>query len=98
MEGLNNSVGHVACQATTITAQGKHLTVLLNGEVVNEIDLARWKDGKVNPDGSEIPNWLQGKPWKEMPTRGRIGFQGRHTGAGILFRTLKVLRLPTANL
>lgn len=60
---------------------------------MNQIDLSRWTDGKSNPDGSEMPKWLQGKPWSEMPYQGRIGFQGRHAGAGIEFRTLKLLRL-----
>jgi hypothetical protein len=77
----------------TITAMGPKIIVVLNGEVVNEIDLTRWKDGKLNPDGSEMPKWLQGKPWYEMPTKGRIGFQGRHAGAGIEFRQIKWLRL-----
>lgn len=77
----------------TLTAQGPNITVVLNGEVVNEINLTRWKDGKLNPDGSEKPKWLQGEPWSEMPRKGRIGFQGRHAGAGIEFRNLKLLRL-----
>lgn len=77
----------------TITTQGLRITVVLNGEVVNEIDLTQWSDGKLNPDGSEIPEWLQGKPWKDLPSKGRLGFQGRHAGAGIEFRKAKLLRL-----
>ena len=77
----------------TITAQGSQITVVLNGEVVNEINLNQWKDGKMNPDGSEMPQWLQGRPWAEMPDKGLIGFQGRHAGAGIEFRNVKLLRL-----
>lgn len=77
----------------TITTQGPKITVVLNNEVVNEIDLQQWKDGKMNPDGTEMPPWLHGKPWREMQAKGRIGFQGRHAGAGIEFRNLKLLRL-----
>lgn len=77
----------------TITAQGPKITVVLNNEVVNEIDLTRWKEGKLNPDGSEMPPWLQGRPWSNMPMKGRLGFQGRHAGAGIEFRQVKLLRL-----
>ncbi len=77
----------------TLTAQGPKITVVLNNEVVNEIDLTQWKDGKLNPDSSEMPKWLQGKPWSELPRKGRIGFQGRHAGAGIEFRHIKWLRL-----
>ncbi len=28
---------------------GPKITVVLNGEVVNEIDLTRWNDGTLNP-------------------------------------------------
>lgn len=77
----------------TITDQGTRLTVLLNGEVVNEIDLARFTDGAQNPDGSEVPSWLRGQPWSQRPKLGRIAFQGRHAGAGIEFRNVKLLRL-----
>lgn len=78
----------------TITAQGPRLTVVLNGEVVNEIDLAKFTDGKLNPDASEVPAWLQGQPWSQLAKQGRIGFQGGHAGAGIEFRAVKILRLP----
>ncbi|MBI5691087.1 MAG: DUF1080 domain-containing protein [Verrucomicrobia bacterium] len=77
----------------TLTVQGPRLTVVLNDEVVNEIDLTRWTSGTQNPDGSAIPDWLHGKPWSELPTKGRIGFQGRHAGAGIEFRKIKLLRI-----
>ena len=38
-------------------------------------------------------NQPKGKPWSEMPTKGRIGFQGRHAGAGSKFRKVKLLKL-----
>lgn len=79
----------------TITCQGPRITVVLNGEVVNEIDLTRFTDGKKNPDGSEAPNWLQGQPWSTLPTKGRIGFQGRHAGAGLEYRDIRLLRLQS---
>ncbi len=79
----------------TITTQSARITVVLNGEVVNDINLAQWSDGKRNPDGTEIPEWLRGKPWKDRPKVGRLGLQGRHGGAGIEFRHLKLLRLPS---
>lgn len=77
----------------TLTAQGPTITVILNGEVVNAIDLTHWKDSKLMPNSSEMPKWLQGKPWAEMPHKGRIGFQSRHALAGIEFRKVKLLRL-----
>lgn len=77
----------------TLTAQGPTITVVLIGEVVNTIDLTQWKDSKLIPESSEMPKWLQGKPWAEMPNKGRIGFQSRHAVAGIEFRKVKLLRL-----
>jgi hypothetical protein len=41
-----------------------------------KMNMSRWTSAKVNPDGSEIPAWLS-KPLAELPSRGRIGFQGK---------------------
>jgi hypothetical protein len=81
----------------TITCVGPKLHTLLNGETVSEVDLSQWTSGKTNPDGTEIPKWLQGTPFAQLPTRGRIGFQGRHAGAGIFFRNIKILALPASS-
>ena len=76
----------------TITCQGKMITIVLNGELVNEIDLSQWTSAKTNPDGSEIPAWLS-KPKAELPTRGFVGLQGKHAGAPIYFRNVRVHEL-----
>jgi len=73
----------------TITCVDKMIFVLLNGEQIIEMDMKLWTDAKVNPDGSEIPSWLS-KPVAELPTHGFIGFQGKHAGAPIYFRNLKI--------
>jgi hypothetical protein len=73
----------------TITCRGANITVALNGAVVNQMDMTQWTSAKKNPDGSDIPPWLS-KPKAELPTRGRIGLQGKHAGAPIFFRNLKV--------
>jgi hypothetical protein len=73
----------------TITCKGPRIAVLLNGEVVTDIDMKKWTSAKKNPDGSEIPPWLS-KPMAELPTKGRIGLQGKHAGAPIYFRNVKV--------
>jgi len=73
----------------TVTCKGKRITVALNGAVVNEMDLDQWTSAKKNPDGSDIPPWLS-KPKAELPTRGHIGLQGKHAGAPIYFRNIKV--------
>ena len=65
---------------------------MLNGEEVNKVNIKRWTSAKTNPDGSEIPPWL-GKPLAELPMKGHIGFQGKHAGAPIYFRNIKVKEL-----
>jgi hypothetical protein len=54
----------------TITCVGQKLWVRLNNEMIIEMDMSRWTSAKVNPDGSEIPAWLN-KPLAELPLRGR---------------------------
>ena len=50
---------------------------------------SKWTSAKKNPDGSEIPPWLS-KPKAELATKGHIGLQGKHAGAPIYFRNLKI--------
>ncbi len=79
----------------TITCRGPLITVVLNGEKVTEMDMRKWTSAKMNPDGSEIPAWLS-KPKAQLPTRGRIGLQGKHAGAPIYFRNIKIKALGIA--
>lgn len=76
----------------TVACKGKMIYVLLNGELVTEADLSKWTSAKKNPDGSEIPPWLS-KPMSELATKGHIGFQGKHGGAPIFFRNMKIKQL-----
>ncbi|MDD2598615.1 MAG: DUF1080 domain-containing protein [Kiritimatiellae bacterium] len=76
----------------TITAIGQKIKVAVNGEITVDADLADWKSATTNPDGSAIPSWLN-KPWAEMPTRGKIGLQGKHGQATIYFRSIKIKEL-----
>ncbi len=73
----------------TITCQDHQITIVLNGEEVNAMDMRKWTSAKQNPDGSEIPDWLS-KPKAELATQGYIGLQGKHAGAPIYFRNIKV--------
>ncbi len=73
----------------TITCKGPMIYVLLNGQQVNQIDMRKWTSAKKNPDGSEIPPWLS-KPLADLPLKGHIGLQGKHSGAPIYFRNLKI--------
>ncbi len=76
----------------TITCKDQQIDVVLNGEHVTSMDMSNWTSAKTNPDGTEIPEWLS-KPLAELPTHGRIGLQGKHAGAPIWFRNLKIKEL-----
>ena len=76
----------------TVTCKGASIEVMLNGELVTQIDMKKWTSAEKNPDGTAIPAWLS-KPLAELPTHGRIGLQGKHGGAPIYFRNLKIKKL-----
>jgi hypothetical protein len=76
----------------TITCKGPMISVVLNGEKVTEMDMRKWTSAKTNPDGSEIPSWLS-TPFAELPTVGYIGLQGKHAGAPIWFRNVRIKQL-----
>ena len=73
----------------TVSCMGREISVTLNGEKVTGMDMSLWTSAKTNPDGSEIPPWLS-KAKAELPTRGRIGLQGKHAGAPIYFRNIRI--------
>jgi hypothetical protein len=75
-----------------ITAKGKNIQVSLNGKKITQMDMSLWTSGKTNPDGSEIPSWLP-KPYAGIPTKGYIGFQGKHGEALIWFRNIRIKEL-----
>jgi hypothetical protein len=75
-----------------VTCKGPSIVVELNGEKVTDFDMKKWTDAKKNPDGSDIPAWLS-KPAAELPTKGKIGLQGKHAGAPIYFRNMKIKAL-----
>lgn len=76
----------------TITCIDNMIYVLLNGDQVNEIDLSKFTDAKMNPDGTEAPEWLSRAP-STLPTIGKIGFQGKHAGAPIYFRNIRITEI-----
>ena len=76
----------------TITCKGKIITVVLNGEQTCEMDMSKWTSAKKNPDGSGIPGWLS-KPKAALPLKGHVGFQGKHAGAPIYFRNIRIKEL-----
>jgi hypothetical protein len=73
----------------TITCKERMIHVMLNGELVTTMDMSKWTDPKKNPDGSNIPGWLS-KPAATLPLDGYIGLQGKHAGAPIWFRNMRL--------
>ncbi len=76
----------------TITCVGQKIWIVLNGELVNECDMAKFTSAKTNPDGTPVPSWLS-NPMATLPLHGYIGFQGKHAGAPIYFRNIKIKEL-----
>jgi len=76
----------------TVTCKDKMIYVMLNGELVTTMDRSKWTDGRKNPDGSTIPNWMP-TPFAKLPTKGKIGLQGKHAGASIFFRNIRIQKL-----
>ena len=76
----------------SIRCVGQQIDVVLNGKHVTSMDMSRWTSGKTNPDGSKIPEWLP-RPYAGIRTKGRIGLQGKHAGAPIWFRNVKIKSL-----
>jgi hypothetical protein len=73
----------------TITCRDSMIHVVLNDSLVNTMNMNLWTSAENNPDGSEIPSWLS-RPLADLPTQGQIGLQGKHAGAPIYFRNLKI--------
>jgi len=72
-----------------VTCKGKIIEVVLNGKKITRMDMSKWTSGKLNPDGSKIPDWLP-KPFAELTTKGMIGLQGKHGDATIWFRNVRI--------
>ena len=75
-----------------IACKGQVIHVILNDALVTEMDMSKWTSATKNPDGSDIPSWLS-TPFAELPTKGKIGLQGKHAGAPIWFRNIKIKEL-----
>jgi hypothetical protein len=76
----------------TITCVDKKIWVVLNDELVNVCDMNLYTSAKTNPDGTESPSWLS-NPMATLSLHGYIGFQGKHAGAPIYFRNIKIKEL-----
>jgi hypothetical protein len=75
-----------------VACKDKIIHVILNGSLVTEMDMSLWTSAEKNPNGTDIPSWLS-TPFSVLPTQGKIGFQGKHAGAPIWFRNIKIKEL-----
>ncbi len=76
----------------TIICEGPFIDVILNGSLVNSMDMRQWTSPVNNPDGSAKPAWLN-QPLQQHPSKGKIGLQGKHAGAPVYFRHLRIKSL-----
>lgn len=77
-------------QKMLIRADGQKIDVWLNGKHASKMNMAEWKENKTTPSGAAIPSWLTQNKKCEMPTKGKIGLQGKHGGAATDFRNVKI--------
>lgn len=75
-----------------VFCQGQKIKVVLNGQEVSNMDMSKWTSATTNPDGSKIPSWLS-TPFSKLATEGYIGLQGKHAGAKVYFRNMKLILL-----
>ena len=62
-----------------------------NGTIETPANLAKFTDAAKNPDGSETPVRQRSfYPWAQIPTCGKVGFQGIHGGGAVHVKSLKV--------
>lgn len=76
-----------------IVCKGQQIDAWLNGKHVSKINLADWKENKMGPDGTVIPQWLTAQKKCDMATKGRIGLQGKHGAANCKYRNVKIRQL-----
>ena len=72
-----------------ITAQGSMLKVHLNGEQIIDMNLDRWTEPGLNPDGTK--NKFK-TALKDFKREGHIGFQDHNNG--VSFRNVRIKPLP----
>jgi hypothetical protein len=74
----------------TITAKGPRITVVLNGETIQDVNLDEQKEGIKRHDDSPAP------PLKDRPRKGHIGFQELSRGgdgAHVMIRNARIMVL-----
>ena len=84
-----NNARRDAWNQYVITARGPIITVELNGEKINEMNLDQWTTAGKNPDGSDNKYRTALKNFKR---EGHIGFQDH--GHKVWYRNVRIRPLP----
>ncbi|MDP6523096.1 MAG: DUF1080 domain-containing protein [Kiritimatiellia bacterium] len=84
-------VGNGEWNHVTLTCKDNMITIVINGEVINEMDVNKWTTGNKNPDGSK--NKFK-TPIKDFKREGHIGLQDH--GAKVTYRNIKIKELIKA--
>ena len=80
-----------------VICKGRKITVILNGEKINEIDTAEWTDAKKSPAGTDIEGKFQGRSLSTFEPYGYIGFQGLHGNSPMRIRNAVISPITNAD-
>lgn len=80
-------------QKMRVRADGQKIDVWLNDKHVSKMDMSEWEDNKLTPKGEAILPWLTLHKKCEMPTKGKIGLQGKHGKATTDYRNVRIRNL-----
>jgi len=72
----------------TITCRGPHISVVLNGQAVSEMDLDQWSQARKGPDGTA--NKFE-RPLREFARSGFLGLQDH--GTPVWYRNIRIKTL-----
>lgn len=73
-----------------IRCVGKNIDVYIDDKPTCSMNMAEFTDAKKTPNGEDIPSWLVKHKKCDLPTKGRIAFQGKHGNAMVYFRNIKI--------